>query len=223
MSTLTLSGWSQPADALNRALALPDAASLNYSDYATLEQSFAGLAPYQASAHVIGWSLGGLLALHAIAAGVLKPQRLTLIATPYQFVSGQGFDGGMDPVTFQQFRESYARDAARTSRRFDALIAKGDSEAGRITRALAEYAMPPERERWLPWLDRLGQDSLRGMDLSATPATRLIHGTADAIVPIAQGEMLAQRLPNATLLRWEGTGHAPQLRDSLKLIEQMNA
>lgn len=221
MKTLTLSGWTQPAGALAETLDLPGLHSLDYSDYATPEASFAALDAYRDAERVIGWSLGGQLALRAIAAGILRPAQLVLIATPYQFVSDTHFRGGMDPVTYRQFRENYATDTARTMGRFAALMGKGDAEGKRISATLVHHPEGHAVARWLPWLDQLGTDSMRHLDLTRMPPTLIVHGEGDAIAPVAQGEMLAAQIPHARLVRWEGTGHAPHLRDSMRLTEQI--
>ena len=213
---LTLSGWAQPADAVAVTLDRP-AASLDYSDYASLDAAFDALKKFGPTPCVVGWSMGGELAIRAIAAGVLQPRRLVLIAAPYQFVSGDGFDGGMDPVTYRQFRDSYASDPARTKQRFHALIAKGDARAKEVMAQLAHHPDVDNTVRWLPWLERLGRGSLRDVDLSRLPPTLMLHGTADKIVPFAQGEMLARILPNVQLDRWDETGHAPHLHDRVRL------
>jgi pimeloyl-[acyl-carrier protein] methyl ester esterase len=216
MSMLALSGWAQPADALQNALDL-DAQAFDFSDYESPEASFAGLKKYTDAEHVIGWSTGGYLALRAIAAGVLKPKKLTLIAAPYQFVSDEHFRDGMDPLTHQLFRESYGKDPARTKQRFHALIAKGDTHARRITEELQHHVEVDKAARWLPWLDALGEASLRNVDLSAVPPTTIIHGAKDVIVPFAQGEILSRHLRHARLERWEDAGHAPHLHDKERL------
>ncbi len=216
MSILTLSGWTQPSD----ALAIPGAQTFDYSAYVSPEASFEALKNMDAE-HVVGWSMGGQLAIRAILAGVLKPKKLTLIAAPYQFVSCTEFDGGMDKVTYALFRQSYARDAQRTMGRFAALMAKGDREGKRVAAELQYHPDAANTARWLPWLDILGAYSLAGHDLSALPTTRIVHGVNDAIAPIAQGEKLAALIPHATLERWEGAGHAPHLHDRLRLMESI--
>lgn len=220
MTMLTLSGWAQPADALNAALGL-DAATFDYSDYPSPEASFAGLKPFADSEHVIGWSTGGYLAVRAIAAGVLRPQKLTLIAAPYQFVSSDDFKHGMDPITYQQFYESYAKDPFRTRQRFHALTAKGDAESKRIASALTHHSDVDNISRWLPWLEALNGSSLRSVNMANIPATRIIHGANDHVVSFAQGQALHTALPNATLERWEETGHAPHLRDKERVLRNL--
>ncbi len=214
---LTLSGWAQPADAV--AQVIGDATSVDYSDYPSPAATFAELKNRSRPRLVVGWSMGGELAIRAILAGVLKPEKLILLAAPYQFVSGGSFNGGMDPVTYRQFRDSYARDPARTRQRFHALVAKGDARSREVMAQLTHHPQVDDTARWLPWLQQLGAGSLRDVDLAALPPTLIIHGTNDHIVPIAQGEMLAGRIPGAQLQRWEEAGHAPHLHDKLRLLQ----
>lgn len=217
MSSLILSGWTQPIDAL--AAIAPDAQQFDYSRYDSPEASFEGLENFKHTQHVIAWSMGGQLALRAIAAGVLAPEHLTLIAAPYQFV-GQG---GMDPLTFEQFRANYARNPARTKTRFHGLVAKGDKDFSRVMEMLGHHPEVENTARWLPWLDDLGQASLAGMDLSAAPPTLLLHGTEDHIVPFGQSARLAAQLPQVELSCWDEVGHAPHVHDATRLRAEIAA
>jgi pimeloyl-ACP methyl ester carboxylesterase len=44
-----------------------------------------------------------------------------------------------------------------------------------------------------------------------TAPTLIVHGTADAIVPIDESRELAARLPDVELLEFEGSGHVPTM------------
>lgn len=221
MKILTLSGWAQPGDALARSLSLHHAGIFDYSDYPDVSTSFEGLRAFADVESVVAWSMGGQLALRAIAAGILRPRHLTLIAAPYQFVRNADFSEAMDPVTYRRFRDNYASDPARTKNRFHALVAKGDAEMKRVLPLLDHHPEVENTARWLPWLEELAAYSLHAADLAAIPPTLLVHGTEDAIVPLAQSEVLAQRLPDATLVRWEGVAHAPHLRDAMRLLHDI--
>lgn len=220
MNTLTLSGWATPADSLAKAIA-PDAATFDYSDYASAEESFEGLRRFADVEHIIGWSMGGQLALRATAAGVLRPKRLTLIGVPFQFVQSADVTAAMDPFTFATFRENYIAEPERTASRFHALVANGDKLFKHVASKMHLHHEAAQTRRWLPWFDDLGQATLAGMDLSMVPATTIIHGTEDTIVPVAQAEMIARALPNATVQQWEGVAHAPHLHDSDRFIAAM--
>jgi len=216
MTILTLSGWTQPSDALSRLI--PGSVHFDYSDYASPEASFEGLKQFEYAERIIAWSLGGQLALRAISAGVVKPKKLTLIAAPYQFVG----ENGMDDFTFTQFRANYEADATRSKSRFHGLIAKGDKHHKRIVDELDHHHDVENISRWLPWLDDLARISLRDMDLSAVPAPLIIHGENDVIVPIGQSEALAKHLRSGIFERWEECGHAPHLHDTEKFTARLN-
>ena len=215
MSTLLLSGWAQPADALAHLAA--DAVLFDYSDY-TPPEAIEAIRGMQGE-RIIAWSLGGQLALQAIAAGMM-PRHLTLIASPHQFVSG-GEIQGMDPLTFRLFRESYAKDPARTKTRFHALTAKGDREPKRIIAQLHHHPDVEHTSRWLPWLDALGEAAIEMSTLASAPPTLIIHGMNDAIVPFSQGEYIARHLPNATVSGWPDCCHAPHLHDAARAVREI--
>ena len=217
MSTLILSGWTQSAEPI--AALSPGARVFDYSDFTSIERCFPGLAQFRETKHVIAWSMGGQLALRAIAIGALAPKHLTLIATPYRFVG----EDGMGAETFRLFRESYAKDAPRTKTRFHALVGKGDAKQSEVMRKLVHHEDVENTNRWLPWLDALGLNDATTEPLAKTPTTLIIHGMNDQIVPHAQGEFLARYLPKATLSSWADAGHAPHVHDGALMMEEIRA
>lgn len=223
MSILTLSGWAQPADALVRGLSLHHAHRFDYSDYPNAAASFGALACYAEVDEIIAWSMGAQLALRAVAAGVLRPKHMTLLTAPYQFVSDAVFKGAMDPLTYQQFRDNYTRDPYRTKKKFHALVAKGDQFAKRVQTMLDHHPEVENTARWLPWLNDLGETSLRDVTFRAWPPTLLIYGIEDAIVPIAQADKMPTLLPQAQVARWSGVGHAPHLHDAARVLHEIAA
>lgn len=220
MNTLTLSGWTQPADDVARALAI-GAATFDYSEYTSAHAAFEALHAYGDTPHIVAWSLGAQLAMRAIAAGVLNPRHLTIIAAPYQFVQTPDFGTAMGETTFAMFRENYATNPARTKERFHGLVAKGDRDTRRILSLLGHHPQVENTVRWLPWLDELGSVSLQALDLSRVPPTLIVHGTQDAIVPVAQAQMLADQLPSASVSLWEGVAHAPHWHDGARLLREI--
>jgi pimeloyl-[acyl-carrier protein] methyl ester esterase len=51
--------------------------------------------------------------------------------------------------------------------------------------------------------------------------TLVIHGDADAIVPIARGRELAAALPNAKLVVLKGAGHVPTLTRPAEIAREI--
>lgn len=220
MSTLLLSGWTQPVEALSHLV--EDAVLFDYSDYPSVDEAIAALRIIN-PAHVVGWSMGGQLALRALAAGALTPGHLTLIAAPMQFVSDDKALNAMDPLTYRLFRDSYMRDAARTKTRFHGLIASGDCEFRQVMARLGHHPQVEEVARWLPWLEDLSAHRLDVAALASAPPTLIIHGMNDVIVSHAQSEYIAHHLPDATLNSWAGVGHAPHLHDAARLRAEIAA
>lgn len=213
-ATLTLSGWSQPADAL--AGLYPDAILYDYSDHSQATAALQGLSHYTPD-YVVAWSLGGQLALRAIAAGIINPRHLTLIAAPFKFVG----KGGMGEQTFSQFVDNYSKDPARTKQRFHGLVAKGDHRAREVMEKLQHHADVENVSRFLPWLEELGRFDASSLSLANLPPTLIIHGMNDQVVPIQQGETLQKIMPFATLSRWADTGHAPHVSDPTRLLQEI--
>jgi pimeloyl-ACP methyl ester carboxylesterase len=215
MRTLTLSGWAQPADALARYM--PGSTTFDYSEYPSVEASFEGLQKFADVPYVIGWSMGGQLALRAIAAGVLKPKHLTLIGTPWQFVS----DFGMGAQTFDLFADTYSKNPVGHKVRFHGLIAKGDQHAKRILNELEHHPDVENTRRWLPWLQELASYSFDQDKHLYLPPTLLIQGENDTIVRLPQALKFQSELSQITLIRWADTGHAPHISDPKRLLSEI--
>ena len=67
---------------------------------------------------------------------------------------------------------------------------------------------------------------LRDVQLSleqiAAP-TLVLHGTADTNVPIEHGERLAERIPGARLVRFEGADHAMPITRAAEIEREVRA
>ena len=220
MTILTLSGWTQPSDALTRIL--PGAVSFDYSEYTDTAQAIDALSAHRSIKTVVAWSLGGWLAMQAIAAGTLAPASLVLIAPAFQFVNDGNFTDGMPHDTFTQFRQNYITDPERTLTRFHGLIAKGDKNMRTVMAHLAHHPEVANTGRWLPWLDALARDTLHEVRID-TPHITLLHGHNDAIVPVAQSTHIKARNPNIQIEIWQDACHAPHLHDSARFKETVKA
>lgn len=213
MRILALSGWGQPHDVLSAVVP-----AATHVDYVHLESAEAALAKIgkvgQACDAAIGWSLGGQLLVRAIAEGLIKPKRLVLIATPFQFVATKESPLGMPADTFAQFRENYANDPERTLRKAWELIAYGDEREHKVRAAMDRQDVQKVLSRnWLRWLDLL-QFSCEALSFKKFPPTLLVHGEKDAVVWPNQAERFAAAIPKAKLELWEGCGHAPHWHDT---------
>jgi len=216
-AAIALSGWGQPHDALRAVL--PEA---THMAYAHCESACHALEQVRARAEAcrlaVGWSLGGQLLVRATAAGMIRPDRLVLIATPYQFVRREQAGIGMPPDLFTLFYDNYAADPQRTLTKAWATLVKGDRYAAQVRRVLeATDRQILTRLPWLSWLSELQRFSCDGLHMADFPRTLLIHGSEDAVVYPAQSLMIKQAIPHAELLIIDGCGHAPHWHDSEKI------
>ena len=163
---------------------------------ARLEQVLAGLAACcPAQAVLVGWSLGGQLALELAAREPSRVAAVVTLASNPRFVAA-GTWPGMDEDDFEAFQAGYAADPVAGLRRFDSLQTAGAGDPRALLRALRRHRPQPaggELRPGLEWLAQLDQrELLRGL---AVPQLHLL-AESDGLVPgaalaAALGELLA--------------------------------
>lgn len=212
---ITLSGFGQPHDAL-RDIA-PDALHLDYAVHDALPPVYAMLEPHANARAVIGWSMGGQLAVRAIAEGVLKPERLVLLGTPFHFLREPGSTLGMPQDIFAQYRSNFLANPERTLNKSYALIAHRDTQAEILQEKLTSARARLQPRPWATWLDTLTTYSCRDVDFSCFPPTLLIHGDQDVVIYPDQSHAFQSAMPGANLLMLQGCGHAPHWHDAKRV------
>lgn len=215
MKTVTLSGWGQPHDALQEIF--PAATPIDYAHAASASEALRLIALQAEDAkRVIGWSLGGQLAVRAIAEKLIAPKQLVLIATPYQFVDGTA----MGKETFARFYRNYQINPKRTLHKAWELLHYEDGRSDYIRDQLAAFNQDEVLAKdWLRWLGILEHYSCEPLDFSDFPPTLLIHGAKDKVVDVNQSRLFAHRIKGARLEIFPNGGHAPHWHDLPRLRE----
>lgn len=212
MKTVTLAGWGQPYQALSHLV--PGSVAIDYAHAANASEAIRMIAAAAKEAQrVIGWSLGGQLAVRAVAEGAIAPKQLVLIATPYQFVAD-----GWGRETFDKFYANYKTNPRRTLHKAWELIHYEDAKSDYIRDQFASFDKDAVLAKdWLRWLALLNDYNCERLDFSGFPPTLLVHGMKDKVVESEQSKRMAARIKNATVDLWENCGHAPHLHDAERL------
>lgn len=161
-----------------------------------------------ARAHVLGHSMGGMIALQLALGHPALVDRLVLVSTTA---------GGWSPEALALFKQPPEPWIADPVERARAGLAQMVAPA-----TLAAHAEEVERRLELARGNRLtiegyvrqngaiaGHDVGGQLSQIAAPAL-VIHGDLDALIPLRRGEALAAAIPGARLLVLPGVGHTPQ-------------
>ena len=196
-------GWS-------KAIAPPDMASVVSAVDAAIDAAVPGDEPLT----VLGWSLGGQVAMRWALARPGRIARLVLVATTPSFVTRDGWPQAMARETLARFGDELAVAYRLTLLRFLTLQVQGSDEGRETLSALRARLF--ERGEPAPGVLAATLAMLRDNDLrSELPRIRapalVIGGERDALVPLAATESLAAALPCATHRTIAGAAHAPFL------------
>jgi pimeloyl-[acyl-carrier protein] methyl ester esterase len=163
---------------------------------------------------LIGWSLGGMVAMQLAARFPDRVGRLILVATTPRFVTGTDWDHGLAPDVLDGFAARLRADPAGTVRQFLALqVLGGEDERGTLVRlrTLVSAAPPPHPAALEAGLAVLRDATLLPLLERINQPVTLIHGRRDTLIPWAAARALRERLPQAELHLLPGAAHAPFL------------
>jgi pimeloyl-[acyl-carrier protein] methyl ester esterase len=159
--------------------------------------------------HLVGWSLGGELALALTTAYPERIASLTLIASTPCFMNRDDWSLGQPASLLDDFNQRLADNPTALIKRFATLIRHGDVAAARdrtLSDTLSQCA-DTSAARLANGLRLLRTIDLRQISIPVSVPLTMVHGTADAVVPLAAAESLQQR-HDARLILIDDGSHA---------------
>jgi len=161
---------------------------------------------------VLGWSLGGLVALEAALRMPQRMRGLMLVNTTPRFITAEDWPHAMPPAQLQEFASGLAQDYRETLQRFLALQVRGDESARASLRQLRDSLFAhgePDTASLATGLDILKDSDLRSRLKDVSVPTRVLAGDYDRLTPLAASEYLAGHIPGARLQVFPKSAHAP--------------
>ena len=163
---------------------------------------------------VLGWSLGGQIALQWALSHPGRFDRLILVAATPSFVQREDWEHAMSATMLARFGDELRVSWRFTLQRFLALQVHG-SDVGRATLAQLRQRLfargAPSSVSLARALELLRDIDLRPLLSRITIPTLVIGGDRDALVPPGATQALARALPDAAHVTIEGAAHAPFL------------
>lgn len=181
---------------------------------------------FAAPLDVLGWSLGGQVALHWARREPDKVRRLVMVTTTPCFAEREDWLFGMAGEVLAKFAAELEQNHAATLRRFIALQLRGSENERELLGLLRERLF----SRGEPDMGalRAGLEILRDADLRAelpqiAQPTLLIAGERDKLTPPEASYYLAQSMPSARVVEVAGAAHAPFLSHPDIFVEQVKS
>ena len=172
---------------------------------------------------VVGWSLGGMLLLEALAGLGAAPASLVLVGVAATFCRRPDHPWGQNPAAVRAMRRGLKDDPRKVLRDFaSSCLAPGEEPF--LGEAAAFFGAPAYLENLGPGLDYLLNQDLRGRLHQTTGRPTIIQGEEDRIVPPAQALFLKDQIPGARLYLLKGAGHLPFLTQTAafnKILQEL--
>lgn len=174
----------------------------------------------------LGWSLGGLVALHAAQRYPDSVQRLVMLCASPQFVKAADWPEGMPPLVFSTFANELGRDYRGTLDRFLMLEAQGSdhvrTELRMLRDAVFEHGEPDPRVL-CEGLSLLENSDLRAGLPTLAMASLWLSGRRDRLVSPRAMQAAAALAPSAHYVEIASGGHAPFLTHADEVLAALAA
>ncbi len=175
-------------------------------------------------AHLLGWSLGGLIALRFAQRFPGRVTGLSLVASSPCFVRRDGWTYGIDAAVFDTFRAGLVSDYQATLKRFLSLQLRGMPDARGLIAELRSQmqAYPPDPDALAPGLRMLEQVDLRSVLQAPGVPVSMLLGGKDTLVPVSLAKAYEGAESKVDVQVIPAAGHVPFLTHPERFIEWLH-
>ncbi len=174
--------------------------------------------------HVLGWSLGGQVALNLALRYPSRIARLILVATTPQFVAADDWPHGMRAGVLSDFVLRLSGNYAATIKNFLALQALHQVNVRRTILMLQQAVLArgaPNMTNLMHGLEILAETDLRPTLGQISHRTLVIQGDHDALTPEPAARWLASAMTNAEYELIPHAAHAPFLSHRPQFVDRV--
>jgi pimeloyl-[acyl-carrier protein] methyl ester esterase len=169
---------------------------------------------------LLGWSLGGQIALDLAAAMPGSVERLVLVATTPRFAASADWPYGMAPAALDKLATQLRTNYKRTVSEFLELQVRGSAASGRVLAELHGSLFShgeAHPKALVAGLSTLKNSDLRSLLTLVRAPTLVIAGQYDRVTLPAASRALAEALPVAQYVVFRRAAHAPFLSHTTEL------
>jgi len=173
-------------------------------------------------ATVLGWSLGGMIAMQMALRYPNAFDHLILVAASPQFQLSEDWPHAMDTRILENFANELANSYQDTIQQFLAIQALGSEHAREEIRLLRRKVFrdgEPDPTALRQGLNILQTANLRNQVHDITMNTLIIGGERDRLVPVAAAQSLAESIAHCQLRIIKGASHAPFISHQAAFIQ----
>lgn len=174
---------------------------------------------------LLGWSLGGLVAMDYLSHCSSKVKKLVLVSSNVCFCKKENWTTGLALNVLESFSEQLEQDYKRTIDKFMALQIMGAEDSKKTLRILKGYI----ENHLVPSIGTLrdGLSALKNIDLrdklgSIKQPVLMVAGEKDRLIPPQAAVAMQELFNEAECKIIKGAGHAPFISHHESFIEIIN-